>query len=61
MRAPRQAGMNDWYIAAQLNNFKSGLRGGHELDSFGRQMTQMALTLTDEQEINDLIAYINTL
>jgi cytochrome c oxidase subunit 2 len=61
MRAPRQAGMNDWYIAAQLNNFKSGLRGGHEMDSFGRQMRQMALTLSDEQEINDLIAYINTL
>ncbi len=59
--APRQAGMNDWYIAAQLINFKAGIRGTHEQDSFGRQMGQMSGMLNSEQEINDLVAYINTL
>ena len=29
MNAPRQSGMSDWYLAAQLSNFKQGIRGRH--------------------------------
>jgi cytochrome c oxidase subunit 2 len=61
MNAPRSAGMDDWYMAAQLRNFRDGLRGVHKQDYYGRQMAQMAKMLNEDQEINDLIAYINTL
>jgi len=61
VNAPRQAGMSDWYLAAQLQNFKDGIRGGHPEDGFGWQMGLMADILRDEQAINDVVAYINTL
>ena len=59
--APRVAGINDWYLATQLKNFKQGVRGSHHDDADGRQMAFMARTLADDQAINDLVAYINTL
>ncbi|HSB97170.1 MAG TPA: c-type cytochrome [Spongiibacteraceae bacterium] len=59
--APRLAGMSDWYMGTQLNNFKGGVRGVHPADSYGSQMRFMAATLNDEQAIDDLLAYVNTL
>jgi len=59
--APRLAGIDDWYLTTQLNNFKTGLRGTHPDDVFGKQMTMMAPFLVDEAALNDLAAYINTL
>ena len=61
MNAPRVAGMTDWYIKRQLENFRSGVRGSHLSDYYGFQMGLMAQTLHDEQAMNDLVAYINTL
>ncbi len=61
MNAPRAAGMPDWYLARQLENFKKGIRGSHKGDYYGFQMNFMARVLHDEQAINDLVAYINTL
>ena len=61
MNAPRQSGMSDWYLAAQLINFKQGIRGRHPQDRYGPQMALMARTLKDDEAINDVIAYINTL
>jgi cytochrome c oxidase subunit 2 len=61
MNAPRAAGMSDWYMARQLQNFKDDVRGGHLQDFHGKQMGFMADILHDEQAINDVIAYINTL
>ena len=61
LNAPRLAGMTDWYIARQLLNFKNGVRGGHLQDYYGMQMGFMGRILRDEQAINDLVAYINTL
>ncbi|MCH7820975.1 MAG: c-type cytochrome [Proteobacteria bacterium] len=61
MNAPRQAGINDWYLLSQLKNFKQGLRGHHPEDLSGNQMRAMALTLQDEQAMRDVIAYINSL
>jgi cytochrome c oxidase subunit 2 len=61
MRAPRLAGMSDWYLVRQLENFKTGVRGGHPQDYYGKQMGFMAATLQDEQAIRDVVAYINTL
>ena len=61
MNAPRASGMNDWYIARQLNNFKDGIRGSHLNDYDGFQLGFLSKTLHDEQAINDIVAYINTL
>jgi len=59
--APRLAGMSDWYLARQLQYYKAGVRGGHPGDEYGFQMTSMVTALKDDQAINDVVAYINTL
>ncbi|MBC8259282.1 MAG: c-type cytochrome [SAR324 cluster bacterium] len=61
LNAPSIAGQQDWYIARQLNSFKSGLRGSHAEDIFGQQMRPMAMILADEQAIADVAAFISTL
>jgi cytochrome c oxidase subunit 2 len=61
MNAPRAAGMSDWYLARQLENFREGIRGSHSSDFYGFQMGLMAGVARDEKAINDLVAYINTL
>jgi cytochrome c oxidase subunit 2 len=59
--APRAAGMSDWYLHRQLKDFQDGIRGAHPRDPFGLQMSLMADTLQNDQAIDDVIAYINTL
>lgn len=59
LRAPRMAGMSDWYMVTQLKNFRHGARGAHPDDSTGYQMTSMVLSLTEEK-VNDVVAYMNT-
>ncbi len=61
MRAPRLAGMPDWYLKHQLLNYRSGVRGTHAQDNFGAQMILMANMLRDEREIDHILAYIQTL
>jgi len=58
---PRLKGMSDWYMVTQLKNFKQGVRGAHPQDMYGPQMALMSEILVDDQAINDLVAYINTL
>ncbi len=61
MNAPRQAGLDDWYLVTQLKNFRSGARGAHDDDAYGMQMNMMAAILNTDEAINDVVAYINTL
>jgi cytochrome c oxidase subunit 2 len=61
VKAPRMAGLQDWYLVRQLENFKQGVRGAHPGDMYGDQMMQMANVLRDEQSVKDVVAYINTL
>jgi cytochrome c oxidase subunit 2 len=61
MNAPGLKGMSDWYLVTQLKNFKQGIRGAHPKDMYGPQMTLMSKVLGNEQAINDLVAYVNTL
>jgi cytochrome c oxidase subunit 2 len=61
LQAPRLAGQEDWYLKRQLKNFRLGIRGAHKEDTYGHQMVLMARSLQDEQSINDLLAYLNTL
>ena len=53
--------MSDWYLVTQLKNFKHGIRGTHPEDGYGPQMALMAAILPDDQAIDDLVTYINTL
>lgn len=52
---------NDWYLVTQLKNFRSGARGSHPSDIYGMQMRASARLLADDDAINDVVAYINTL
>ena len=61
VNGPRLAGMTDWYLERQLLNFKNDVRGAHPQDYYGFQMGLMSRSLHDEQAMQDLIAYINTL
>jgi cytochrome c oxidase subunit II len=59
--APGLKGMSDWYLVTQLKNFKHGIRGSHPQDLYGPQMALISSILADDREIDDLVAYINTL
>ena len=61
LNSPRLAGLQDWYVARQLRNFKAGIRGTKSGDKFGMQMRPMAISLTDDEAINNVAAYIATL
>lgn len=61
LEAPRIAGVDDWYLAAQLRKYKSRIRGGNPKDAEGSLMSSMANTLPDEEAIRNVIAYIETL
>lgn len=59
--APALAGQNDWYMATQLRNFLAGYRGAHPQDVYGAQMRVMTTGLGGEDDINNVVAYINSL
>ena len=59
--APRIAGLSDWYLKRQLQNWKEGIRGAHKQDYYGYQMGLFSQTLNTDKAIDDIIAYINTL
>jgi cytochrome c oxidase subunit II len=59
--APALQGLPAWYTATQLNKFKNGLRGKHHLDEAGLRMRPMAMTLTNETDIQNVSAYIASL
>ena len=61
LNAPKLSGQGDWYLKRQLIYFKSGARGAHEQDVYGKQMAAMAATLADETAIDNVVAYIGTL
>ena len=58
---PALAGLDDWYLVRQINNYNNGLRGYDPKDTYGMQMKPMAATLNTEKAVNDVVAYINTL
>jgi len=61
LNAPKLAGQGDWYLKRQLALFKSGARGTHEKDTFGKMMAPMAATLVDDAAMNNVVAYIKSL
>jgi cytochrome c oxidase subunit 2 len=61
LQSPALAARSDWYLVTQLSNYKTGLRGADERDTYGAQMRSIVATLPDEKAIIDVVAYINTL
>ena len=59
--APRLAGMSDWYMERQLQNFRSGIRGGHPQDFYGAQMGAIAKSLTKDEAVSDVMAHVRNL
>ena len=61
LAAPALAGQNDWYMVTQLSNYLAGYRGVHPQDTYGAQMRAMTTSLSGENDINNVVAYINSL
>ena len=61
LNAPANAGQDPWYMTRQLKNFRVGIRGAHPDDAFGAQMRPMAMVLTNDEAIADVVAYITSL
>ena len=60
--APSLHQSNDWYYAKQIHKFQNGVRGYDAArDPQGVGMAGMSRTLTDDQAIKDVFAYIETL
>ncbi|MEE8118635.1 MAG: c-type cytochrome [Gammaproteobacteria bacterium] len=61
LNAPKLAGQEGWYLRRQIEYFKSGARGAHKDDEYGRQMAAMAAVLFNQAAVENVIAYIETL
>jgi cytochrome c oxidase subunit 2 len=61
VNAPALAGQESWYLERQIRNFRDKIRGGDAKDANGHRMAQMAMGLSDDDDIADLVAYIETL
>jgi cytochrome c553 len=61
LKAPNIANASDWYLVAQLDKFRKGVRGADPRDTTGAQMAPMARTLPDDQAVKDVVAHIMTL
>jgi cytochrome c553 len=61
MNAPPLPQQADWYLVAQLEKFKTGMRGSSALDMEGSQMKAMSATLLDTTAMRDVVAYIKSL
>lgn len=59
--APALAARSDWYLLTQLKNFSRGIRGADSQDVYGAQMRAAVATLSNDQDMQDVIAFINML
>jgi cytochrome c oxidase subunit 2 len=59
--APRLVDTSDWYLVESLKKYKAGIRGGNPGNQNAVMMRGMALSLADDQAINDVVAHILTL
>ena len=61
LHAPALAGLNDWYLLAQLRNYREGIRGSDPADNYGVQMRATVQILGDDQAMQDVVRYITSL
>jgi cytochrome c553 len=53
--------MDEWYLRAQLEKFRSGARGTHPHDVAGMRMRPMSLSLRNDEELAAVAAYVASL
>ena len=58
--APALAGLPQWYLERQLNNYQNGLRGKHFDDLEGLRMRPMSMAMEEEGDIKLVAAHIAT-
>lgn len=56
--APAIAGLQEWYVKAQLENFRGGLRGLHPEDVGGLRMYPMSRSLREDADLAAVAAYV---
>src|SRR5690606_37264650 len=61
LNAPKIAGQEPWYLKRQIRLYQQGVRGRDPRDIYGMQMAPMANTLTNDQILADVAAYVGTL
>ena len=61
VKAPRLAGVDDWYLATELKKFHNGVRGANPNDIEGSAMAPMTRALNNDKVIRDLADYASTL
>ena len=59
--APSIAGLPQWYVQAQLENFQAGRRGGMPFDTTGIRMKSMSWALDLPGDVPSVAAYLATL
>jgi len=59
--APSIAGIDAWYVEAQINKFRSGSRSSHFDDRAGLRMRPMARWLKTEDDVKAVSAYVASL
>lgn len=59
--SPPLIGRQDWYLKAQIEKFKNGMRGTVKGDENGAKMVRSSQFIEDEQSLKDVVAYIMTL
>jgi cytochrome c553 len=60
LKAPPLVDQHDWYLLNSLHKFKDGVRG-MAADSAAMTMRPMAMTLTSEEMMKNVVAYVGTL
>ncbi len=61
LNAPALVSLDASYLKAQFKNFSLGVRGAHPEDTYGRQMKMMSTTLPSDKDLDDVIAFIQSL
>jgi cytochrome c553 len=61
LAAPAIAGLERWYIKAQLRKFKKSQRGWHQDDTAGKRMLPMALAMDTDEKVDIIAAYVASL
>jgi cytochrome c553 len=61
LNAPALALLDAAYLKSQYLNFQQGVRGAHADDTYGRQMKMMSTTLPTDKDLDDVIAYIQSM
>jgi cytochrome c553 len=61
LEAPAIAGLERWYVKAQLRKFKKSQRGWHADDMAGKRMQPMAMAVDTDEKVDLVAAYVASL